>query len=304
MPTKFISTLLLLFFTFSGSVFSQKADSTASPIILKGDTLFYIYNGFEGVSIRERATIINERINNLSNVVDFNSDSLKLDESNNISRITYKNQLLLMVSDADAQKVGSKRIQLATQYYETLKSAFNDSSFQGSLTNLGVQILEVFGVIFILGALIYFTNKLFRFLKHRLLALFEEKLETIRIRKGISVSYTKRILPLISGFLNAIRLLLIIILIYLALPVLFSIFPWTEPIADRLIGYVLTPLRNVLSALIKYIPNLLTIIVIYLITRYFIKIVRFFAEEIAAGTLKINQFYPDWAMPTYNIIRF
>lgn len=283
-------------------VYAQKADSLKAPIILKGDTLFYIFNGFEGVSVNERARIINDRINKLSSLADFRTDSIKLDEKNNISRITYKDQLLLMVSDADAQIAGEDRLQLSTQYYETLKSAFTEP--QGSLKSLTVQILEVLGVILILGLLIYFTNWSFKYLRLRLLNFIENKLEEIRVRKGISVSYTKRIIPLIAGLLNAVRLLLIIVLTYVALPVLFNIFPWTEPIADRLIGYVLTPLRNVLSALIHYIPNLLTIVVIYMITRYVIKVIRFFSEEIATGTLKVSQFYPDWAMPTFNIIRF
>lgn len=304
MLKKLILSFCSFYFLFFISAYSQGSDSSKAPIILKGDTLFYIFNGFEGVSTSERARIINDRINNLNSSADFRADSIQLDEKNSISRITYKNQLLLMVSDADAQKAGSKRLELATQYYETLKSAFKDADSKGSLSSLTVQVLEVLGVIVILGLLIYFTNKSFRSARLRVLSLIEKKLETIRIRKGISVSYTKRILPLIAGLLNALRLLLIIVLIYIALPILFSIFPWTEPIADRLIGYVLTPLRNVLASIIQYIPNLLTIVVIYLITRYVIKVIKFFAEEIASGALKVSQFYPDWAMPTFNIIRF
>ena len=34
-----------------------------------------------------------------------------------------------------------------------------------------------------------------------------------------------------------------------------------------------------------------------------LKIIRYFANEIAVGRLKINGFYTDWAMPTYTILR-
>jgi small-conductance mechanosensitive channel len=94
-----------------------------------------------------------------------------------------------------------------------------------------------------------------------------------------------------------------VILVYLALPVLFFIFPSSKPISVQLIGYVITPFKGILMAIIRYIPNLLTITVIYIFTRYIVKLVKFIAREIAMGNFIINGFYAEWAMPTYNIIR-
>jgi small-conductance mechanosensitive channel len=103
--------------------------------------------------------------------------------------------------------------------------------------------------------------------------------------------------------LRAGRILIIILLVYLALPVAFLIFPWTKPIASQLLSYVIDPLKDIVKAVIRYIPNLLTITVIYLCTRYLIKLIRFIATEIASGSFTIKNFYPDWAIPTFNIVR-
>ncbi|HEY9195489.1 MAG TPA: mechanosensitive ion channel family protein, partial [Mucilaginibacter sp.] len=117
------------------------------------------------------------------------------------------------------------------------------------------------------------------------------------------VAYASRLLPFISGLINIVRLLIILLLVYLALPVLFYIFPSSQSIATQLIGFVVDPLKSILLAIVHFIPNLLTIVVIYLVTRYIVKLVKFVATEIANGAITLKGFYPEWAIPTYNIIR-
>ncbi|MCO4294781.1 mechanosensitive ion channel family protein [Solitalea sp. MAHUQ-68] len=296
--------LILFIFVFNTLTFAQKSDTLQAPVTLSNDTLFFINNGFEGVSINERARLINSRLEKLLTEPNFTIDSLKQIDREGISRIYYADKPVLMVTDKDAIKAGVQRHELATQYFEAIKSAFIDLNTGKSFGNLFTQVLEVLGVICIVGFLIILINRLFRFLQIRLLKYVEWKLNEFQRRKKIEVSYTKRILPLISGLVKVIKLSLVILIIYLTLPVLFSIFPWTQPIADKLLTYVLNPLKNILLAALHYIPNLLTIIVIYLVTRYIIQLFHFLAEEVANGTIKVSKFYPDWAMPTFNIIRF
>jgi small-conductance mechanosensitive channel len=83
----------------------------------------------------------------------------------------------------------------------------------------------------------------------------------------------------------------------------FSIFPATRGIATVLFGYILTPFSSILNGIVDFIPNLIKIIVIVLVFRYIIKGIRAIAEEIQKGRLTFKGFYPDWAYPTFNIIR-
>ena len=46
------------------------------------------------------------------------------------------------------------------------------------------------------------------------------------------------------------------------------------------------------------------IIVIWYAVKYLVRMVLYLAREIEAGRLKFNGFYPDWAMPTFHIVRF
>jgi small-conductance mechanosensitive channel len=108
----------------------------------------------------------------------------------------------------------------------------------------------------------------------------------------------------IHFLLKMVRFLIIIIMLYLTLPIAFSVFPATKSLAMLLFGYVWEPLKAMLYAVINYIPNLIKIILIIIVFKYIIKGVRYLAQEISNERIKIRGFYSDWAQPTFNIIKF
>ena len=55
--------------------------------------------------------------------------------------------------------------------------------------------------------------------------------------------------------------------------------------------------------MVRYIPNLITIIIILLIAKYILRGLKFFTRQISQEKLKLPGFYPDWAQPTFNILR-
>jgi small-conductance mechanosensitive channel len=54
---------------------------------------------------------------------------------------------------------------------------------------------------------------------------------------------------------------------------------------------------------VAFLPDLVKIIIIIICFRYLVKGIRYIMNEIAEGKLKINGFYPDWARPTFVIVR-
>src|SRR5690606_14245022 len=103
--------------------------------------------------------------------------------------------------------------------------------------------------------------------------------------------------------INIAKWLLILTFIYLALPLLFNLFPATRGYAPILLGYFLAPIKEICMEVVDYFPNLITIVVICFIFHYFLKLLRFFANELENGALTLPGFYPDWAMPTYQVLR-
>lgn len=100
------------------------------------------------------------------------------------------------------------------------------------------------------------------------------------------------------------RYLFMLVQLLFTVPLVFIIFPQTEKLAYTLLGYLWIPVKSILMGIVSYIPNLFTIIVICLAIKYLVRFVRYLVREVESERLKINGFYPDWALPTYHIVRF
>lgn len=82
-----------------------------------------------------------------------------------------------------------------------------------------------------------------------------------------------------------------------------SLFPEAGPLADDIRLMVINPLNLIGQEVIDYLPNLIQIVIILLITRYALKLIHLFFHAIDAGIIVIPDFYPDWSEPTYKIVR-
>lgn len=295
--------LLQLVFFSTIYVFAQKPPAPAGePVIVNADTLFKFYTNQGMFDPKERAAVVSKRISEVVNRLDFNKDSLQLKNDTSLSVITYKSQLLLAVNNKDASFSELDRPQLAASYLAILKQKLGNEFEANSIKDLILNIAEAVAVIILLILLIWAVNRLFRLIKRKTLQAWESRVAKLA-QQGAPVSYADRLLPLVSSLLKVARIFIVILLVYLALPVLFLIFPWTKPIATELLSYITNPLEAILMAFMHYIPNLLTIAVIYVFTHYIVKLFKFFANEIGNSRITIKGFYPEWAVPTYNIIK-
>jgi small-conductance mechanosensitive channel len=112
-----------------------------------------------------------------------------------------------------------------------------------------------------------------------------------------------RIADLAIGVAKLLRLAVVLFSLYFYLSLVLGFFPWTQGYAQVLFGYVISPLKFVGSAAIAYLPNFFYIAVIVLVSFYVIKAVRIFFTEVGKETITLPNFYPEWAEPTYKIVR-
>jgi small-conductance mechanosensitive channel len=152
-------------------------------------------------------------------------------------------------------------------------------------------------------ALIFLTNYAFRKLRRRIILLRQTKLKPIVVR-DYELMNTRQQSIVILFLSKILKWTLILIQLLISVPVMFSIFPQTKPIAVTLFKYVSEPVKMIFRSVVDYIPNLFVIVIIYLCVHYAIKGIRYITGEIESGKLKLAGFYPDWAQPTFNIIRF
>lgn len=299
---KLLYFLSLLFLVQSTLRAQPVIKSAGIPVIVHNDTLLRVYAGQGLFNINERAQIITQRLNKIVSRLDFVPDSIIVKNDTASSVITYRSEMVMVVNDKDASFTELNRPQLAAHYQEILRTKLGDIFESSNLQRLLVNIAEAIAVIVLLIVLIWAINKAFRWVKLRTITAWESRLKKLAA-KGAPVGYAHRFLPAINSAIKVARIFIILLVVYLALPILFFIFPSSKPIATQLLGYIVDPLKSIAIAVIHYIPNLLTIAVIFTVTFYVVKLVRFISKEIENGAFTINGFYPEWAMPTYNIIR-
>ncbi len=81
-------------------------------------------------------------------------------------------------------------------------------------------------------------------------------------------------------------------------------FKETELAGRWIVEVVLMPFKRIFDGFIDYIPNAFQLIAIVVVTRYLLTLIHKVFEQIEAGTLPIAGFYPEWAEPTYKLVRF
>jgi small-conductance mechanosensitive channel len=272
------------------------------PVVVNRDTVFKLFTGQGQLNPKQRAAVVSKRIHDIGARLDFNPDSLVLKSDTSISVISYKSELILALTNRDASFSELDRPQLAAAYLVILKKKSGNTFRNYSFKAIASSALEAIAVIAGLLLLIWTVNRASKWINHKALLAWENRVAKLG-EKGAPIGYAVHLLPILTNSLRLAKLLIILLLIYLALPVAFLIFPWTKPIATELLSYIVNPLRDIFQAAVHYIPKLLTIAVIFMVTYYLVKLIKFIAKEIDNGDFVIKNFYPEWAMPTFNIIR-
>jgi small-conductance mechanosensitive channel len=266
------------------------------------DTLFLIYNRSGGFSAKERAEAISKRIKNVARAAKFNADSLKLSEGESNYEIVYGETILMSISDNDAIWNNTSKHELAQENLQIISQAIKKYKKELSPVTLAKEIGLAILVLLLIAVIIYFVNRFFKWGEAKIHQQQGKRFNGLKIRNYTLFDAAKEV-NFVLNINTFLKWMVIVLIIYLALPVLFGIFPWTENFAQTLFGYILNPIKSIATALWNYLPSLITIIVIVLIFRYVLNFLHYLRTEIEKGKLHLPGFYADWANPTYQIIR-
>ena len=273
------------------------------PVVADGDTLFYLYTKRGGYTPQQRAQMTGSAIEELGRRFNLRPDSVSLDHSDIVSDLMYGNKVLLSLTDQDALWEGVSRDSLANERRQNVVDKLHEMKAEHGIWRMAKRIL--YFVLVIVGQYFLFrlTNWLFRKLKVRILRLKDTKIKPVSIQ-GYELLDAQKQANLLVFLASVGRYILMGLQLLFTVPLIFIIFPQTEGLAYRLLGYIWNPIRGIFVGIIDYIPKLFTIIVIWYAVKYLVRFVLYLAREVEGGRLKINGFYPDWAMPTFHIIRF
>lgn len=273
------------------------------PVVVEGDTLFTLYAKRGGLTPLDRAESFIQNILRLGKEYKVEPDSLYVEHTDNVTDIMYKDKVVASVTDLDGLWQNTTRDKLAQEYRSVIVQKIKEIQKEHSFSQLVKRISLFILVLAVQYLLFRLTAYLFRKLKIKITKLKDTKLKPILFHNYELFDTNKEVAILIFAA-NILKYVLMLLQLLITVPILFSIFPQTKALAMKIFSYLWTPARSILHGIIDYIPNLFTIVVIYLAVKYLIRGLRFLAGEVAAERLKLAGFYPDWAMPTFHIVRF
>ena len=273
------------------------------PVIVDDDTLFYFYAKRGGHTPQQRAENVANDITALGKRFNLKPDSLYIESSDIVTDVMYDNKVIVSFTDQDGLWEGCTRDQLAVEkrlvILEKLKVMKEEHGFLQLCKRVAYFVLVLVGQFL----LFWGTNWLFRRVKVRIVKLRNTRLKPFSIQDYELLDTHKQV-KLLIFLASLVRYAFMLLQLLLSVPLLFSIFPQTKNLAFQLFSYIWNPVKSILVGIVSYIPNLFTIFVICLAIRYLVRLFRYLAGEVQSERLKLRGFYPDWAIPTYHIIRF
>ncbi|WP_336829414.1 mechanosensitive ion channel family protein [Sphingobacterium multivorum] len=267
------------------------------------DTLFYIYNKLGSSLAKDRAYNVVSRIHNLYEDDFVKVDSFKIENSEISADIVYKDLVITSVTELDALLEGKSKEVIAANYLKRIQDSIKTERADNSITKLLTRIGLVFLILVVFSILILLINKLKKYGTRRILTERTQRIKDIKIKNYVLVTSVQKT----RMFINAINILrwgLIVLIAFIMLPIVFSVFPFTQSWASNLIGLFTKPLKTAVLAIWDYIPNLITVFVILVVMRYAVRFIKYIFSEIDKGKLEVNGFHRDFAMPTFTIVRF
>lgn len=273
------------------------------PLVIDEDTLFYIYAKRGGIPPSTRVINAEIILKKLGKKYTLEPDSVYVANTDILSDIMYKSDVILTITDLDALWENTNRKALAEKWRNDIVNELKILKSQHSLLKLFERIGLFILVIVIQVLLCTFISRMYRKLKRHILEAKQTKLKPVKIKDYELLNQDRMAHILVLAF-NVLRYGIIALLLTFTIPILFAIFPATKPLAMKIFSYMWNPVKIVFSNVFDYLPNLVMIAVIYISIRFLVKMVKFFMDEIESKRLTISGFYPDWAQPTYHILRF
>ncbi len=275
--------------------------NTGSPVVFDTDTLFRLYGNLGPFSAAERAAAVSDRLRQVQRSI-LAGDSIGITSYGSYSELTVRDAVLMTVLDADAAPTKMERSTLARNFSARIHAVVLAAADRRSTRALVIDAAYALAATIVLFLALRLLAFGFPKLHARIAAHDQIRLASIRIQDFELLS-AGRLAALLSGAAKLLRVFLTLLLLYIYVPLVLSFFPWTAPLSRRIVGYALLPFAAAWTGLIQYLPSLFYLIAGIVIVRYLLAFVHTLFGAIGSGAITLSGFYPDWAEPTYKILR-
>ena len=307
---KAVFTALVAFLLVLASPFVYSQDSTDNgdkidgfPVVLADETLFVIQANVGSFSSEDRADTISNRLEKIATNSTIKIESIKLEDLENTTNIIIGDKVVVTLTEDDASVARKPRQELANEYLTIIKDNLQEYRKERSLDYLiKAAIYTVIATVALIIILII-IGRIFPRIYNLLESWRGTRIPSLRIQNFDLVT-SDRLTDILIRLVKLFRWAIVLSLLYIYLPLVFSFFPWTQQLGTNLLNYLFRAAELVLDAFFGYLPNIFVIAFIILFTYYIIRFCKLFFSEIETGDISFPGFYREWAQPTYKLLVF
>lgn len=272
-----------------------------APVEVDGVTLFRVA-GIQAFPAEERARAIADRIKAVAADLKISGKALRVVDAQDRSNILIGERLVMSVFDVEADIEGVPRQILAEVYQRKISEAINAYRQDRSPRRLAQAALHALGASVMLLVALWLGRRVYRLIDAGMERRYRSKIHGLEIQ-SFEIVRAERIWGALRGLVRWSWVVLVLLVAYLYLHFVLGLFPWTRALAGYLLDLLVNPLRKMGTAFIDIIPDLVFLAILFIITRYALKVMRLYFSGIAEGTITPHGFERDWAWPTYRMVR-
>ena len=271
------------------------------PVTFSGEELFIIQVKIGSFTPEDRANAIIKRLDNIAKEHSIPVDLIKIEEDGETTNIVIENKVIVTLTEPDAQAARISKEELAIQYLDKIKISiekYREERSSSYLIRSGIySLVATLILLIILMILKQIFPRIIKFLdKER-----ENRIKPFKIQ-NLELIPANKITDILIGIVKLINWIIILSIFYIYVPLVLSFFPWTKSIGNKVFNSLTSSLENIWQQFINYLPNLIVVIIISVITYYIIRLFKIVFTEIDKGKISFPWFYQEWAEPTYKLI--
>jgi small-conductance mechanosensitive channel len=283
------------------TVTPEEAEVRVATVELDGAELFRV-RGVSSLRADVRAQRIHDQIVRVAADPSISVDSLRMIDENGVIRIVAGDLPLMGVVDADAALEQVERAALATANVDRLRRAITEyrrARSPAALRASGIRALAATAVFaLLLLVLVWASRYLNRAMTRRLAA----RIQSVEVQ-SFQLVRAEQVWQLLQNVLLAIKTIVLLSLVLLYVGFVLAQFPWTRSLSRDMVAFALVPVRILGGGLVASIPSLVFLAVLFVIVRLALRIIRLFFDAVRERTVTMANFDPEWADPTYKIVR-
>ncbi len=273
-----------------------------APVTVDGVTLFRV-RGISSYPAERRAAEIANRIAGVAGDPTIPVDSLIVQDTPAASIVVAKGQRLFGVLDADAELEGLTRQLVAQAYRDRVAEAISEFRREREASTLWKDFYRA--AIATLGflLLVELDRRTLRRVRAAVVDRYRSKVQDVRV-SSLEIVRGEQLWNAGQHAVRIVAILIALVAGYLYLNYVLVLFPWTRALGRGLTTILLQPLQTLATGFLSFIPDLVFLIILTLITRWALRLVGVFFARVASGETELGGFEADWAKPTGRIVRF